>query len=396
MRHKGLNILITTPHFPYPLVGGERIKLYNLIRHLSSNNKIYLVSMDRGFEINEQYIEHIKSLNVDVYSFNINKIQSLIRGSFLSLFRNPLEVEYFSHDGFSNCVNHIITTQNIDLVINLFVRTAEHVKKLPVKKILLAEDCRSYYQQRTSKVTRNIFEKVRRKIDSIKLAKYESQIVNHFDVTTLVTENDINCMKSLNPNSKFRLLTQGVDTDYFRPPESYILRDHILFLGKLDVLANQLMVNKIVQDIFPKIEKNLPNAKLIIAGANPTKEIINYKTKNIDIVSNPSDIVRIYQSAAIFLHPHAGGSGIQNKVLEAMSCECAVITSPSGSNGIDIVNNVNGFIANNDEDFVSLCINLLNNETHRNIVGQNARKYVVNTKSWDKVFSDLDNIIEEL
>jgi glycosyltransferase involved in cell wall biosynthesis len=396
MKTSGLNILLATPHFPYPLIGGERIKLNYLIKHLAKNNKVFLVSLDRGYEVKDEYINEIKSLNVDTNVFKINNLKSTFYAGFFSLFRHPLEIEYFNNSGFNKKIKEIIENNHIDLILNFFIRTAEHVKNLPVKKILIAEDCRSYYQSRTSDASSNLKQKLIRQYDSKKIAKYESEIMNYFDITTVVTQEDYFQMKILNPKAEIKIISQGVSTEIFRPSQQKIDRKDILFLGKLDVWANILMVQKIVNEIFPLIKKSIPDAKLNIVGSNPVKEIINYANESIIIHQNPKDIAEYYQKSAIFLHPHIGGSGIQNKVLEAMSVGCPVVTSPSGANGIDIINFKNGFIAQNVKEFADFSIQLLKDSELNNKIGHNSREYIKLEKSWDSVFIQWDKMISEL
>jgi glycosyltransferase involved in cell wall biosynthesis len=396
MKKSGLKILITTPHFPLPMIGGERIKLFNIISHLSINNKIYLVSLDRGLKIENEYIKILEDMGIETYTFKINNFSATIKSILYSTFRHPLEIEFFNHHEFKLQIDKLVNELQFDLIINLFVRTAEYVKNYNIKKILLAEDCRSYYQKRTAKISNNLIEKIKRKYDSNKLAKYEADIMNYFDITTVVTSEDLEQMKYLNNTAGIKILSQGVDTNYFKPIIKQSDRKGLLFLGKLDTWANILMVEEIINSIFPQIIKYKPDAELTIAGANPSEKIIGYNSKNIHIIENPDNIADLYQNAAIFIHPHNGGSGIQNKVLEAMASGCVVITTVSGANGIKMINKVNGIVAKNNTEIIDSAIELLKDEEQRQVISDNAVKYIHENKSWKSVFNDLDDILEEL
>ncbi len=396
MSTKGLNILFTTAHFPYPLIGGDRIKSYNIIKHLAKKNKVYLVSFDRGLEIKEDYINELRKINVESFAFQINKAKAYLSAGFFSPLGKPLEINYFRNGKFGKKVEQITSENRIDLVISFFLRTAEYVKNFNCKKILLAEDCRTLYQGRTYQATKNLREKTIRFYETHKMKKYEAGITRFFDITTLVTNEDVKIMKSLNPKADIRLLTNGVDTDKYVPSTEKNLKSTLLFTGKLDFWVNVLMVKKIVNDIFPGIKKKNPDARLIIAGANPHKEILKCKSESIEIHSNVKDIIPYYQNASVFLHPHEGGSGIQNKIMEAMACGCSVVTTKSGARGIDIQNGANGFIANNNNDFIQYANTLLEDENLRAHIGSNARAYVKANHTWEAVFSVLDEIIEEL
>lgn len=396
MKTNGLNILIATPHFPYPLVGGERIKLYHLVRHLAKHNRVHVVSLDRGFPVEDEYIEKIRELGAVPYVFPINDAAAIVRSGISTLFRHPLEVEYFNIRKFRNKINDIIQKEQIDLSISFFIRVAEHVRNLPTKRILVAEDCRSLYQQRTARESRNLRQKLVRGIESSRIAKYESMIMEHFDMTTVVTRKDYDEMRRLNPRAKLSIVSQGVDLDTFSAKTENHERNGVLFLGKLDVWANILMVNRIVESIFPRIKAVCPDAKLIIAGSNPSKEMQKLANDSISIAPDPERIEDLYNSASVFLHPHMGCSGIQNKVLESMACSCPVVTSESGANGIEITNGKNGFIAQTDEEFARYSIQMLGSPERRLDVGQKARVYVEENRSWESIFTAWDAMVDEL
>ncbi|MER3330048.1 MAG: glycosyltransferase, partial [Candidatus Kapaibacterium sp.] len=145
--------------------------------------------------------------------------------------------------------------------------------------------------------------------------------------------DDIKLMRKLNPNANYHLLSNGVDVEKFIPDEKQERKD-LLFTGKLDVWANELMINRLVNEIFPLVKKEFPKIKLVLAGANPSKAISKLETDDVEIHSNVPEIVSYLQKAAVYVHPHYGGTGIQNKLLEAMSTGCPIVTTTTGNQGI--------------------------------------------------------------
>ena len=392
---KGQNILFTSAQFPFPLIGGERIKQYYLLKHLARENKIFLVCLDRNYRVTDSDMDELRKINIKPFLFHINPLKAYSSAAFFSPFGGPLEIEFFRNKGFKQQVDEILRKEKIDLIINFFLRTTEVVKNYKIKKILLAEDCRSFYQYGTSKVSDNFREKAIRFYDSLKLKKYEADIMNSFDVTTVVTEEDRYQMRELNSQSRIEILSNGVDTVKFCPPDINDYRKDLIFVGKLDCWTNILMVKRIVQEIFPGIKEKNPGIILHIVGASPVKEILVYQNESVLVHADVQDIVPHLQTAAIFLHPHIGGSGIQNKVLEAMACECPVITTPSGARGIKINPGVNGFITDNNTDIINIANELLNDNATINAVGKFARAHILKYHTWDSIYNDLEKIIHE-
>jgi glycosyltransferase involved in cell wall biosynthesis len=292
-------------------------------------------------------------------------------------------------------VSKLIKEKNFDLGFSFFMRTAEYLKNVEMPKILMAEDCRTVYQQRSYEGSSNLKQKIVRLWEWKKLKKYEPEIVNHFDVTTLVSNDDIRHMTKLNSNVNYRLLTNGVDIEKFTP-DIKTERNNLLFTGKFDVWANELMVSRIVNEILPLVKKRFPNVKLTLAGANPTKAIQNLKSDDIEIYSNVPEIVPYLQNAAVYVHPHYGGSGIQNKLLEAMCAECPVVTTSTGNQGIEANDGKEILISDTSEGIAEKVISLLSDKQLADTISNNAHEYIVRKHSWEAIYNQCDEIIAEV
>jgi len=396
MSVKGKNILFTSAHFPYPLIGGDRIKQYHILKHLAKDNNVFVVAFNRKYPVKREDIKHLFDLGINSYPVDLSIPKALINAALHSPFGNPLEIEFFRNKLFKEIIKDIIRKNRIDLVINYFLRTTEYVKKIKCKKYLMAEDCRSYYQKRTYRVSNNLMEKIIRFYESIKLRKYESDITRYFDLTTLVSEEDRDEMQRLNPSANINILSNGVDTEKFKPPDIPKKRNELVFVGKLDVWVNNLMIERIITKILPQILKVLPDTVFHIVGANPQKKHFKIHNKNIALHDNVPNIVPYLQDTSVFLHPHIGGSGIQNKLMEAMSCGCPVITTNSGARGINFTDGHDGFIFEDDAEIARQAIELLTNENLVHKIGMNARNFILREHSWEKIYKTLDTLLEEL
>ncbi len=392
---KKLNILFLLPRFPYPVIGGDRLKPHNIIKYLAEKHNVTLVSFFQGEKAPQSFIREVEKLGVDLHVIPLNPIKA--GGKALTKLHKefPLEIAYYYQQDYQKTVDHLCETKHFDLAFSFFMRTAEYIKNKTFPKILMAEDCRTLYQQRSYETSNNLKQRAVRWWEYRKLRKYEPEIVNHFDITTLVTKEDIEAMKKQNPACKYELLSNGTDVDKFIPNPA-VERKGILFAGKLDVWANQLMIMKIVNDIFPKIREKVPNAELHLVGATPPPSISSLESRYIKIHPDVPDMVPYLQGAELFLHPHEGGSGIQNKLLEAMSCGCPVVTTPTGNQGIHGDHGVHLLLGDNPEKLAEYAVKLLSEKEFAQDISKNGRNLIVETHAWKHIFQSVDNIIEEV
>jgi glycosyltransferase involved in cell wall biosynthesis len=99
--------------------------------------------------------------------------------------------------------------------------------------------------------------------------------------------------------------------------------------------------------------------------------------------------------SSIVICPHISGTGIKNKVLEAMSMGKPVITTPVGSLGINADNCENIIIAKNDNEFATKIIKMFEDKYLRQKIGDNARELIVSQYSWDKIIENISDLFHK-
>ena len=89
------------------------------------------------------------------------------------------------------------------------------------------------------------------------------------------------------------------------------------------------------------------------------------------------------------------GSGLQNKLLEAMSLSIPCITSKLCNESLMGKNMKNIIIGNNIEDYLEKIIQILNDVKLRDKIGNSGRKYVVENFSWESSNKALIKILND-
>lgn len=379
-------ILFLSPRFPWPLIGGDRVKAYFLLKHLARQYRVILVTFSHGRTPTDEQIEAMRAIGVELHDVALDPLRAGIASARTFWTDLPLEIAFYTRPEFQHIVDDILKRETVDLAVSFFMRTAEYIRRHPeLPRILVAEDCRVEYQSRSSSSARSLHQRLVRWWETRKLLTYEPRVVDDFDLTTFVSPEDVAAMKDLNNDADYQVVTNGVDLDRFSYVDEQSSRSGVLFAGKLDVLANHLMATSIVRDVFPMVQVLHKGASLTIAGANPKSSLRSMLGEGMELHADVPDLVPYLHRYAVFLHPHHGGSGIQNKVLEAMSAGCAVVTTPSGLQGIDAVHDVHCLIGTSDTDLADNTARLLSDPDLRQRLARNARTLMEQTHSWDHV-----------
>ena len=145
-----------------------------------------------------------------------------------------------------------------------------------------------------------------------KLKAFES-ILAHANHIFAIQEEDVMHFKNI--NGKVSLLTAStpdMNASTYSTTEKYCL-----YHGNLSVLENQQAVSWLNKNVsFPD------GVRFVIAGKNPSKEILALNQKNgIEVVSNPTDekMFELIQAARIHLLYTEQGTGLKLKLLNALN-----------------------------------------------------------------------------
>lgn len=157
----------------------------------------------------------------------------------------------------------------------------------------------------------------------------------------------------------------------------------IVFLGKMDYDPNVVAVRYFANDIFPKLKEKFQDLEFYIVGINPCGEVLDLSKKDGIIVTGYVDSLEEYfHKATIVVAPMLTGAGIQNKIIQAMSYGCCVVTTHVGAEGLHIHKDEIGKYEDTDS-MIKGIEKLLINRDLRIEMGKKAREYVLANLSPD-------------
>lgn len=382
-----MRILFVTPRFPYPLLKGDQVVPYHRLRHLSQDHEITLLTLyEREEEL--EGIQHLQPYCRSVHPVRLSKLQSVVNVGLKAPFSPlPLQALYYQSQLLQSELNRIINQEKFDLIHAYLLRIAPATQNCKIPVILdLIDSMQLNLERRIQK--EHPPKKWLYKEELRRVSTYERQLGETFNQMIVVAAHDSTYIPG-----NVSIVPNGVDTDLFVPAEKRTVDPKIVFSGNMGYAPNIHAVKWFVENCFDQICSAEPNVQFVIAGANPSKEVLALaQSTNIKVTGFVPSMVDILQQSKVAIAPMQTGSGVQNKILEAMSCELPVVTTPLGKGSLSAEPERDIIVAADPEGFSKRVIELLQDNRRSEELGKHARQFVKTRHSWAQA-ADLVNLV---
>lgn len=378
---------------PYPLEKGDKLRAWHHIRELSKKHEIYLVCLtDCG--IPPEAKEKLQPYCKEIHFFQLNKI-AIAGRLFLALFSSkPFQVHYFHSRWIHAKIRKYITAIKPDHIFTQLIRVTEYVKNSHhIPKTLDYMDALSKGMERRVGSARGI-KKLFLKMEAKRLLEYESLIFDYFENKTIISEQDRNLI--YHPDQKkIKVVYNGVDTEFFHPIESEKKYD-LSFNGNMSYPPNIDSAVFLCEKIVPLLNKEGLNLKTLVSGANPTNKVkqLAIKYPTVTVTGWMDDIRNAYSSSKIFIAPMQLGTGLQNKLLEAMAMGLPCITTQLANNALGAKPDDEILIGNTPQELAQQIKRLLNDPVLYAKIASNGKNLAINRFNWKAATQGLLEMIE--
>lgn len=379
-------LLVITSRIPYPLEKGDKLRIYHQLKYLSKHFQICLCALNDA-AIHPEAENELKKYCKEIHFFNFNKLQIAcgVLQSFLS--GEPLQVGYFYHSSILHKIDKVVKNFQPDFIFCQLIRTAKYALKYPQPKTLDYMDALSKGTERRLKYA-SFWMKWILKIETKRLKNFETKIFNHFTTHCIISAEDKKYI-SHSQAEKIKVIPNGIDLDFFKAKKLEKKYD-IVFTGNMSYPPNIKAAQFLVHEIQPLFNKKI---KILISGTQPAKEVLSLQSSTCKVTGWVDDIRNSYASANLFVAPLKIGTGLQNKILEAMAMKIPCITTSLVNASLGARENEEILIADNAEQFAYKILYLLQNPEEANKMAEKAYLFVTNKYNWQQSTNELVKLI---
>jgi glycosyltransferase involved in cell wall biosynthesis len=374
-------VLIVSPFLPYPLSHGGAVRIYNLCRALAERVDFALIAVRENREVVEY--SRLHEVFREVRIVDIDQTAAL-PGDL------PEQVRQHECPALRAAIADLCREWQPDLVQFEYTQTAalkDAAQGIPA--ILVEHDITYSLYRQLADVERTAKSRgeYRRWFD------FENRALAEFEAVWTVsdTDRDLAVESAPRPAARTFTIANGVDTARFLPTPEPDGPPEVLYVGSFRHLPNILAFEHLRSEIMPTVWQRFPDAILrVVAGPRHRYFWERFDAKSqqrpldtrIHLHDFVEDLRPLYAAATVVAIPLQVSAGTSIKVMEAMACGRAIVSTQTGCAGLDLADGKDLLIRDDSADFAGALCDLLSDRTRRQMLGAQARQTVEARFSW--------------
>lgn len=385
-----MKLLVVLSRFPYPLEKGDKLRAYHQIRCLSASHDIYLAAIydkpvtSSDLKHLEPYCKGIFLLKQDGF----RRFWNIGRAFFKGL---PVQCGFFYSKKNARELDRIVHAVQPDHIYCQLFRMAEYVKSYRVPKTIDYQDAFSKGMFRRAEKApwwlKPVFN-----MEGRRTARYEAEIFSLFDNKAIITTIDRDLI-SHPQREQIEIVPNGVDLETFRirnESKSYDL----IFSGNMNYAPNVDAAVYLANEIFPALTQQFPGLRLVLCGTNPAPAVQALANAQVVVTGWVDSMAAWYAKSRIFVAPMRMGTGLQNKILEAMAMQLPCVASPLACQPLGTAAQEGAIaVCPSRDDYIRNIGRLLTDAEYYNSLSQTGYRFVRQHYDWHAAAAALDRIM---
>lgn len=391
-----MKILMLCQRLPFPPTKGEKIRAFHHLRFLGREHEVTLLTLAEG--VGElAHAGRLRALTADLEVIPIAPRWAKLKSLLALPLGTPMTLRYFDAPSFRERVRARLARTSYDLIFvysSAMAQYVEGIRGIPTVVDFVDMDSHKWLQYaRHAGFPLSLLYR----IEGERMKACERRVAGLADMSVVVSRAEAELFRTIAPGAPVAVVPMVVDTEYFSPngglsPES----PTVIFSGVMDYFPNVDGVKHFAREIFPRIRREMPAARLLVVGQRPSRDVRRLgRLPGIEVTGSVPDVRPYFERAQVAVAPLRVAQGMQTKVLEAMAMGLPVVATSRAYTGLEARPDEHLFVEDDPARFADIVVGLLRAPGLRRRVGQAARAFVKAHHAWVASMATLDRVLAD-
>ncbi len=211
-----------------------------------------------------------------------------------------------------------------------------------------------------------------------KMKRREIEVMQASDISTVISEHELQLLAPSLPNHKVRLLPYSRKVR--GTSKCFADRRDIVFVGGYQHAPNIDAVQYFVREVMPLLRKLLPGVRFYAVGSKVPPEIRALETEDVIITGFVEELNPLLDKMRVSVAPLRYGAGIKGKIGTAMTVGLPVVATSLAAEGMSLSDGDNILVADGAEAFAATVARIYQDETLWNRISQSGLSFA--DKAW--------------
>src|SRR5262245_7905645 len=386
-------LLVLAPRYPYPIIGGDRLRIHHVCAQLAERYRLTLLCLCEHSDLRapappDGIFESVEKVVLPRWQSRLNCLLALPT-------RVPLQLAYYWSKAFERRVAELAPLH--DAILCHLIRLAEYALPFDKPRVLEMTDAISLnYQRVKQKASSAYLRSLIYGCEQSRLEAVERQIGDRFDAAVLVSQADRQFLFADDParGEKVMICSNGVDTDEFPFQFSPSSSGRIVFIGNMISLQNLDGADWFARAVLPRIRARRPDAVLEVVGNCGRVEHERLAgLEAVRVVGHVKSIANVVAGADVGVCPIRAGAGVQNKLLNYMALGLPSVTTAIGLGGVGARPGAEVVVADSAEAMADAVLGLMTDRPRARVLAEAARDFVERRHRWP---AQLEPLVDRL
>jgi glycosyltransferase involved in cell wall biosynthesis len=394
-------ILFLSWWWPYPADNGSKIRIYNLLKHLSQSHQVTLLSFAEEGDATPERLAHLRSFLAHVEAIPKPTYQpTTLKATlgYLSPWPRSL-VDVYSPQMAERV--QAIAAGGIDAVIASQLQTMRYLELLPDTPAILEEAEVTIFHDAVNGAE-SMKSRARAQLTLTKLENALRRLLKRGVAFTVVSEAERKYLARMAPeDARIAVVPNGVDTGANRPdpalqPKPYSL----IYSGAVTYSANLDAVSYFIRDVLPLVRARAPQTTFTVTGDTGAVDVRDLAAQpGVTFSGYLPSVAPSVQSSWAMVTPLRVGGGTRLKILESMALGTPVISTSKGAEGLSARPGQEVLIADTPAAIADAVCNLFDSPERRAQLAAAGRALVEREYDWGIIagrLADLAAVVQQV